>query len=301
MSSIWRTLGIASTRDRTAIRRAYAARLKVVHPEDDAEGFQALRAAYEQALRLAAQAERQPNVVALADWDGEDEDVPEPVIDEAVIAQLMEIAGPPADRPEPEVAAPAPLPLQPGPQIDRVGREEVQALGAAMQALRQAVAADDKDSARTLLKTVLASPAMDAVSVRDQVEGELGGLILHGGMGAAVLIDPASAEFGWTDERLGGNAGLAQAVRARRADLAFLINIRSSQSGHHAAYRALTERPAGANLWRYRLTPGLPRAVRTLLDLIYGQHNSLARELDADAVAWWSAFFSRPQLGPGAF
>ncbi len=297
MSSIWRTLGIASTRDRTAIRRAYAARLKVVHPEDDAEGFQALRAAYEQALRLAAQAERAPNVVALADWDDEDDDVPAPAVDEAVLAQLIEIAGPPAGQPEPVVSAPPP---PSAPHIDRVGREEVQALGATMQALRQAVAADDKDAARALLKTALASPAMDAVSVRAQVEGELGGLILHGGMGAAVLIDPASAEFGWASERVGGNSGVARAVQARRADLSFLVNIRSPQSGHHRAFRALTQPPA-ANVWRYRLTPGLPKAVRTLLDLIYGQHNSLARELDADAVAWWSAFLSRPQLGPGAF
>jgi hypothetical protein len=299
VSSIWRTLGIASTRDRTAIRRAYAARLKVVHPEDDAAGFQALRAAYEQALRLAAQAERAPQVSPGADWD--DGDDAEPVVDETLPAQPMEVVGPPAGRPrlERDIAASAPPP--PPPQIDRVGREEVQALGATMQALRQAVAADDRDQARALLKAVLASPAMDAVSVRGQVEGELGALILQGGMGAAVLIDPASAEFGWTSERLGGNAALAQAVRARRADLAFLVNIRSPQSAHNTAFRALTERPAGAALWRYRLTPGLPKAVRLLLDLIYGQHNSLARELDGEAVAWWSAYLSRPQLGPAAF
>ncbi|WP_085706969.1 DUF805 domain-containing protein [Pseudomonas sp. B35(2017)] len=51
--SCWIRLGIDPTTDETLIRNAYRARLPAHHPETDPEGFQALRQAYESAIRLA--------------------------------------------------------------------------------------------------------------------------------------------------------------------------------------------------------------------------------------------------------
>ena len=51
--SIWDILKIEPTRDADALKKAYRRQLVKVHPEDDPEGFQALRGAYEEAVRLA--------------------------------------------------------------------------------------------------------------------------------------------------------------------------------------------------------------------------------------------------------
>ena len=51
--SCWIRLGIEPTKDQNTIRGAYRARLPEHHPETDPEGFQALREAYESALRHA--------------------------------------------------------------------------------------------------------------------------------------------------------------------------------------------------------------------------------------------------------
>lgn len=49
----WETLGIEPTSEISAIKRAYAARLKIIRPDEDPHGFQALREARDQALNMA--------------------------------------------------------------------------------------------------------------------------------------------------------------------------------------------------------------------------------------------------------
>ncbi|TVX95080.1 J domain-containing protein [Cohnella terricola] len=49
----WELLGISRTNDIKAIKRAYAKQLKVHHPEDDPEGYQMLREAYDKVSSIA--------------------------------------------------------------------------------------------------------------------------------------------------------------------------------------------------------------------------------------------------------
>lgn len=57
----WYLLGIEETRDKSLITAAYRAQLTKVNPEEKAEEFKALRAAYEEALRLADMEEETPS------------------------------------------------------------------------------------------------------------------------------------------------------------------------------------------------------------------------------------------------
>ncbi|WP_160672028.1 hypothetical protein [Clostridium sp. C8-1-8] len=51
--SSWEVLEIEPTEELSVIKKAYAKKLKVYHPEDDPEGFQRLREAYDNALKYA--------------------------------------------------------------------------------------------------------------------------------------------------------------------------------------------------------------------------------------------------------
>lgn len=297
----WPILGIAPTRDQTAIRRAYAARLKVTNPEDDAEGFQALRAAYENARRMAEHMR-----------DDEDEDLDDAYEDEDVDAGFAasQPVGPP-----PEAEAPLPdfgpsAGLEPAgaerpwgaarEATEYVTRDELDALNADLARLAEVIQAAtvDRDAARQALRAVLASPALDSMDIREQAEHRIGTLILNGGLGAAVLIDPSSQAFGWDTERVGARSPLGHAVQARRDDLTYLLTIQSPGSELHGAWKALSEKPTGLRLLWNRLTVGLPGQVRRVLESIYQQHRSVIDAFDPDALAWWQKRLEGAWFGP---
>ena len=64
---VFQILGIEDTKDVQAIKNAYRAKLATTNPEDDPEGFKRLRAAYEEADRLAKQPDNQESEETLHD------------------------------------------------------------------------------------------------------------------------------------------------------------------------------------------------------------------------------------------
>ncbi len=59
----WEVLGIEPTDDVKQIKSAYARKLKIYHPEEDPEGFQHLRLAYEEALESAKNEQESQEIV----------------------------------------------------------------------------------------------------------------------------------------------------------------------------------------------------------------------------------------------
>lgn len=67
----WQVLGLSEpTADKKAIKRAYAQQVKLYHPEDHPEEFQALQAAYQEALKRATDIAAQESKGAGADFAG---------------------------------------------------------------------------------------------------------------------------------------------------------------------------------------------------------------------------------------
>ncbi|WP_314395273.1 hypothetical protein [uncultured Abiotrophia sp.] len=67
----WQVLGLSGpTTDKKAIKRAYAQQVKLYHPEDHPEEFQALQAAYQEALKRATDLAAQESRGAGADFAG---------------------------------------------------------------------------------------------------------------------------------------------------------------------------------------------------------------------------------------
>ena len=67
----WQVLGLAGpTADKKAIKRAYAQQVKLYHPEDHPEEFQALQAAYQEALKRATELAAQESRGTGADFAG---------------------------------------------------------------------------------------------------------------------------------------------------------------------------------------------------------------------------------------
>jgi hypothetical protein len=280
--SIWAILGVEATTDTTIIRRAYAGRLKQTNPEDDPEGFQALRAAYEQALRQASGRPSRPAPM---------------VVDEPPKPRSRTAPG--TLRPTPDGSeAEADSDAEPD-AVRQLSRERDEHR-TAFKRLESLVRSPPTDPQPLIdaLRAVLASPAMDLVSVYDDTENRLAQLIVRGIPRADVLIEPTIAHFQWDSGRRRDVARNQQAVLARRADLDVLAKLRRTGSPHHRAFRDLTTKP---NRWRRLLrqqTPGAPRAVAKLLNQLRMEHPSLLPELDPEALADWDAYLGKPRYAP---
>ena len=268
----WDTLGIAPTRDQTEIRRAYAKRLKQTNPEDDAEGFQALRQSYEVALRLAT-------YDAGAFEPETEEDQPD------YPAELM----------APDVLEQRPF------ELARADDPAAVALDVALAALEQALTRDpvpaDADL-QALLAAVFACD-LERFDLLQRAEGTLLDLLVQNTPRSDPLLAPTNLRFEWShrkDDR--ALPQQAHMILERQAELALLWDLREGSGDDAKAYARLRAPPnprrrfVDAYLLLLTSTWGEVDLIRRLRE----QHPRLLEGLNRDNVAWWDRFISRPRF-----
>ena len=302
----WDHLGLEPTEDVSAIRSAYARRLKVTRPEDDPEGFQRLRLAYEQALAIARNAAlvaqgtagraaaQSPGDQPLAAPPALPADAPTaPAPPNAVSAP----GAPPATAP-PNIRLQAPPPNTPPRDL------ELEAAAAAFQALHAALIgpqAPAEADLNSLLNSLLTSPVLERIAARQQLELALAGLLASTAPRSDVVLEPAIQRFGWhDDERALRSQPAIRAILTRRREMDFLEQLRPGKSDLALAYAMLRFQPNPiARTLRAYWTGAARSGELRLLALLRDRYPGLIATLNASEVSWWERFAKRPRLNFG--
>lgn len=289
-ATIWDTLGIASTRDAVAIKRAYAGRLRATSPEEDPEGFQRLRAAYEAALRLAARPEIEWVPRQASDTGPAHGETPAVRARVVAVTALAEAAA---------ATATATAARQPA-----VDQDEIAALRSAVDTLHMALRQEsppEQARLKTLLEQVLTLTASCGIALQNDAENALAQILASTSPRSDPLLEECVARFGWERQASGLSANpTVLAVLARQRDLAALASL---ESGRDDLAKAFTRLQSPANplaRWvRANVTQALQWPELKVLIRLKDHHPALLKTLNAAEVAWWERFRARPKVSYG--
>lgn len=280
---IERELGIGPTSDKREIRRAYARRLKETHPEDNPEGFQRLREAYEAALRQA-------------DWIAEDEAEEDAAANENEQAvepkprPARQDRGSAGDNPEVEEHDDDPADDEPDAGDRKAVADMVAGLGRLLDE------GDDRGAAEAL-EVAAADPVMLNLNNRRMFE-----FMLLQEIGERDPLPPAAAKAAvrafrwdehWTDlpydyQYLADRVLAVRLAEDRLAELRGAVNSRPGKDHEKRAAKFLfgPYRPVVFTLYN---NLHVVDAIRRLIRELRVEHPEiLKREIDPRVLAWWT-------------
>ncbi|OSZ72646.1 hypothetical protein CAP39_04835 [Sphingomonas sp. IBVSS1] len=282
----WEILGLPPGADRDAIRRAYARALKGVNPEDDPEGFMALRAAHDAALNQLKWRQQWPDEAP----DDEPPTAEAPAADAPSPAPPPEPAPPQADLTTPVDPAVAALAAErAADQADLLARQ---------QALIDAIiAGPDQPRQQRALDDLLGAPALIDIAARDRIEPWVAAVMAHHLPDSDPLVVHAIERFGWSDLPPGQRSPDIDRLLRRREEGEFVVNMARRHTPLHLGYVALSA-PLGMGWWRQlkALFSAEPAQTRQILGLVDGPLPGIADWLNADALAWWRSYHGKPRL-----
>ena len=286
---IWDVLETERTVDELIIRRAYARKLKVTNPEDDAEAFERLRAAYDQAMAFAAQAARTAAFAQQQQQQQRAVQVAAAPSESAPVTPSIAQA-PPPDAAPPEAAPPGVAP--PETALQRL-QNDFQILDAAVIN----PAGQDEARVAALFAQCLGSAALENVQVLLQFERSVAHWLLMRRPASEALFPDAVARFDWKrrEKSVDLPPDIASVLRHLR-DMQFWASELGSTGARRRARNALLRKPNAAWLRLQMVFFKLDKHVNVLLAEIYAKHAGLLPKFNADALAWWRQYFSKPKL-----
>ena len=263
----WRVLEIDPTEDRSAIRRAYAEKLKGLDPDSDIAGFTALRNARDHALTLAR---------SLQAAEAGDEAAPEPAsFDEQAFAQA-EVAVHEHAPAEPAPAEPA-EPTPPGVLLGILFPQG--------EYSDQPLTGEEREWATRALALVLDEAEQSSIDQQLGIEGWLAHHLASAWPRSAFLLEPAAAAFGWLDEsgQLSERPAI-QFLNQRLKGMRFVHKVEQPAHPLHKAWTELSKPGSRGPLARFRASRD---DVIQLLNGIRDRYPEVERHLDPQRVASW--------------